>query len=60
MDDGALIAAFQAGDEHGFTELVNRYRRQVYRVARSVLHHHEKADEATQDAFLKAYQGLAR
>ena len=60
MDDIALIEAFQAGREHAFTELVERHRRQVYHVARSVLRNHEKADEATQDAFVKAYQGLAK
>jgi RNA polymerase sigma-70 factor (ECF subfamily) len=60
LEDKELIEAFQAGREPAFTELVERYRRQVYRVARSVLRNHEKADEATQDAFVKAYQGLGK
>ena len=55
-----LISAFQAGDAAAFTELVHRYRRQVYRVARGILRNHEQADEAAQDAFVKAYLGLAR
>jgi RNA polymerase sigma-70 factor (ECF subfamily) len=60
LDDTALVEAFQAGDESAFTELVHRHRRQAYRVARGVLRSHEQADEATQDAFVKAYNGLGR
>lgn len=58
MDDSELIERFQAGDETAFDELVGRYRRQVYRVARGILRSHEQADEAAQDALLKAHSGL--
>ena len=54
LDDRQLIERFQAGEEACFDELVRRHRQRVYRIARGVLRNHEKADEATQDAFLKA------
>ena len=59
MDDIQLIRAYQAGDASAFDQLVTRYRRQVYRIARGILRSHAQADEAAQDAFVKAWQGLA-
>jgi RNA polymerase sigma-70 factor (ECF subfamily) len=59
LDDIQLIRAFQAGDASAFDTLVSRYRRQVYRIARGILRSHAQADEAAQDAFVKAWQGLA-
>lgn len=58
MDDSDLIRAFQSGDESAFAELVSRHRRQVYRVARGILRSHEQADDAAQEAFVKAWQAL--
>lgn len=58
--DEALVAAFQAGDASAFDELVMRHRRQIHRVCRGILKSPEQADEACQDAFVKAWQGLAR
>ena len=60
MDDKDLIEAFRAGDERAFAELVSRHRRHVYAVARGILRRHDQADEAAQEAFVKAYQGLGR
>ena len=59
MEDSELVRVFQGGDESAFDELVSRHRRQAYGLARSMLRSHEQADEVAQDAFLKAYQGLA-
>jgi RNA polymerase sigma-70 factor (ECF subfamily) len=56
--DEDLVRAFQAGDESAFSRLVERHRRAVYAAARSVLRRHDAADEAAQDAFVKAWQGL--
>jgi RNA polymerase sigma-70 factor (ECF subfamily) len=59
LDDKDLIEAFLAGDERAFAELVARHRRHVYRVARGILRRHDQADEAAQEAFVKAYQNLS-
>ena len=58
--DDALVAAFQGGDVAAFEELVRRYRRQIHRVCRGILRSPEQADEACQDAFVKAWNGLTR
>lgn len=58
MDDAALIEAARAGDEAAFGQLVRRHRQRVWRVCRSVVRRPEQADEAAQDALLKAWKGL--
>jgi RNA polymerase sigma-70 factor (ECF subfamily) len=58
-DDAELVRAFQAGDADAFATLVERYRRPLWRVAWGILRNAEQADEATQDAFVKAWHGLS-
>src|SRR6185295_1868098 len=58
LEDAELVGAFQAGDRDAFSELVERHREMVWRVARGILGRNEDADEASQDALLKAYHGL--
>jgi RNA polymerase sigma-70 factor (ECF subfamily) len=57
--DDDLVAAFQAGQTSAFEELVRRYRSQIHRVCRGILRNADQADEACQDAFVKAWNGLA-
>lgn len=59
-DDDALVASFLAGEATAFDALVTRYRRQIYNVCHGILHDHAQADEACQEAFLKAWHGLPR
>lgn len=56
--DSELVSRFQAGDRDAFGLLVARWRLPVYRVARGSLRSHELADDATQEAFVKAWHGL--
>lgn len=58
MDDESLVRRFQDGDEASFDELVRRHRRRVHRVARAVLGDPVRADDAAQEAFVKAWKGL--
>ncbi len=58
-DDAALVGAFQAGDAQAFDVLVERHRERIYRVCRGVLRRHDLADEACQEAFVKAWHALA-
>ena len=51
-----LVARFRAGDREAFDAVMTAHRRQVYSVARRLLRHHEDADEATQQTFLRAWQ----
>jgi len=58
--DEALVARFRRGDAAAFDDIVVRHRREVYVVARRILGSHEDADEAAQEAFLRAWRGLGR
>ena len=57
-DEGALVAAAKAGEVPAFEELVNRYERRIFRLTMNITQNREDAQDATQDAFLKAYQHL--
>lgn len=56
--DGALLARILAGDTRAFDELMRKYNRRLYRVARSILRDDMEAEDALQDAYLLAYRAL--
>ena len=56
--DRALIERAQAGDRSAFELLVQRYDRQVLRLALNVLGSREDARDVYQEAFLKIYRNL--
>jgi RNA polymerase sigma-70 factor (ECF subfamily) len=58
-DDLDLVQASKNGDVGAFEQLVKRYDRKLFRIAHSVTHNREDAQDAVQEAFLKAYQHLA-
>jgi RNA polymerase sigma-70 factor, ECF subfamily len=58
VDDMTLVHASKAGDIAAFEELVKRYDRQLLRIAQHVTHNREAAEDAVQEAFLKAFQKL--
>jgi RNA polymerase sigma-70 factor (ECF subfamily) len=53
-----LIQGAKAGDQEAFAELVNRYERKVYRLAKNITQNDEDAEDVLQEAFLKAYSHL--
>src|ERR1700743_3012578 len=57
-DEGQLVAQAKAGDTQAFTDLVNRYERKIYRLAKHITQNDEDAEDVLQDAFLKAYEHL--
>jgi RNA polymerase sigma-70 factor (ECF subfamily) len=59
-DDLALVHASKNGDVAAFEQLVKRYDRKLLRIARSVTRNTEDAQDAVQEAFLKAFQNLAQ
>ena len=59
-DDRTLIEHAQAGDRSAFELLVQRYDRQVLRLALNVLGSAEDARDVYQEAFLKIYRNLHR
>jgi RNA polymerase sigma-70 factor (ECF subfamily) len=59
-DDLGLVHATLGGDLSAFEELVRRYDRKLLRIALNVTHNREDAQDAVQEAFLKAFQHLDR
>ena len=59
-DDLDLVHASKNGDVVAFEELVKRYDRKLLRIAQHVTHNREDAQDAVQEAFLKAFQNLSQ
>jgi RNA polymerase sigma-70 factor (ECF subfamily) len=59
-DDLELVHASKNGDVAAFEQLVKRYDRKLLRIAQSVTHNTEDAQDAVQDAFLKVFQKLGQ
>lgn len=57
-DEALLIARARSGDQDAFGVLVRQHQRQVYALAMRMLRDEDEASEATQEAFLAAWQGL--
>src|SRR5712692_2563980 len=58
QQDEAAVAAVRGGDAERYRELVERHERRVYAVAWSRLGDAALAEEATQEAFIRAYRRL--
>ena len=58
--DAEIVAIVLAGDAGAYAELVRRYRDQYTRFAVRMLGTREDADEALQDAFLRAFRALGQ
>ena len=57
-EDKALVRECLGGDTQAFEVLVDRYQKVLFNVALRMLHNHEDAMDATQTAFIKAYEKL--
>jgi RNA polymerase sigma-70 factor (ECF subfamily) len=57
-DESVLVARAKDGDSDAFTELVKRYERRIFRLAKHITQNEEDAEDVLQDAFLKAYQHI--
>ena len=55
---GSLIAAARQGDHQAYGELIRRYGAALYRVTYRMLRDHGEAEDACQEAFLRAYTRL--
>jgi RNA polymerase sigma-70 factor (ECF subfamily) len=56
--DVALVERVRGGDISAYDTLVRKYERQVFRIAQHITQNREDAEDAMQDAFLKAYEKL--
>ena len=58
QSDAQLVNAVLSGQKDAFAELVSRYERSVRTVAIAVLDDHTAAQDAAQEAFVRAYEKL--
>ena len=57
--DTELIATILSGDMRALETLMRRHNRTLYRTARAILRDDAEAEDAAQDAWVKAYRSLA-
>jgi RNA polymerase sigma-70 factor (ECF subfamily) len=57
-DDNALAARLKDGDLRALDELMERHKHELFRLALRFLGNRAEAEEAVQDAFLRAYQRI--
>jgi RNA polymerase sigma-70 factor, ECF subfamily len=58
IDDLTLIERFKNGDTSAFEDIVLKYQDKIYNLCRHMLGNAHNAEDAAQDAFLKAFQAL--
>jgi RNA polymerase sigma-70 factor (ECF subfamily) len=58
-DEDADLDRAREGDRDAFGRLVRRHQRRVYATALHITGNHSDADDITQEAFVRAYRGLA-
>jgi RNA polymerase sigma-70 factor (ECF subfamily) len=57
-DENLLIDRILAGEQNLYAELVNRHKSYAFTIALKILENKPEAEEAAQDAFIKAYHHL--
>jgi RNA polymerase sigma-70 factor (ECF subfamily) len=55
-----LVARARRGDPSAFEEIVREHQHRVYNLAYRMLRRHEDAEDVTQEAFLRAFEGMPR
>lgn len=58
QDEFTLIDRILAGDQQGYAVLVDRYKSYAFTIAFKILDNRAEAEEAAQDAFIKAFHYL--
>jgi RNA polymerase sigma-70 factor (ECF subfamily) len=58
FDEAPLVERARSGDAAAFSELVNRYERKIFRLAKHITQNDEDAEDVLQETFLKAYSHL--
>ncbi len=57
-DDAAVVAQCLGGDHNAYEVIVKRHQRKLFNLAVRLLGNYEDAQDATQSAFIKAYEHL--
>ena len=59
MEDDQIISLCRQGDQEAFAEIVDRYQAKVLALSWSLLGSREEAEDATQEAFLRAFRNIS-
>lgn len=54
----ALVNQARAGDSKAFGDLVQKYERKIFRLAKNITQNDEDAEDVLQETFIKAYEHL--
>jgi RNA polymerase sigma-70 factor (ECF subfamily) len=60
LGDEALVELARTSESAAFREIMQRYNRRLYRIARSVLRDDSEAEDVVQEAYLRAFAHLDR
>jgi len=60
LDDGAVVAAFLAGEKRAFNELVERYQTRLLNFVYRTTGDRERAEDLVQETFIRVYRHLHR
>ncbi|CAN5829446.1 RNA polymerase sigma factor RpoE [soil metagenome] len=60
MEEADLAGRAARGDVDAYSEIVRRYQQLAFRTAYLITRHPEEAEDAAQEAFIKAYRALPR
>lgn len=58
LDESVLVERAKAGETAAFTELVRRYDKKIFRMAKQITQSDEDAEDVLQEALFKAYKHL--
>ena len=59
-EDTKLVEASKAGDVTAFERLVSRYDRRLFRIAYSIVHNVEDANDMVQESLIKVFQNIGQ
>ena len=60
LDDEKLVVEITAGNKQAYQILVKRYLTKIWRLAMSLLHDEQEAEDAVQEVFLSLWQNLEK
>jgi len=59
ISDDEIVDRVRAGETGLYEILIRRYNQRLFRIARSILHNGEEAEDVMQDAYVRAYEHLS-